>query len=197
MDYMVHGILQARILEWVAFPFSRGIFPTQGSNPCLPYCRWILYQLSHKGSPRIPEWVAYPFSSGFSQPKNWTGFSHIAGGFFTNWAIREAQSCTDAPQTHPAKVHILYVSSPQHFWHRNWFHGRQFFHGPGKGGVVSGWFKHITFIVHFISSLMLALIWQEIPAQPRAWGPPAVYVLTHHKRRHGPWCSVTPLLHSE
>jgi len=24
MDYSVHGILQARILEWVAFPFSRG-----------------------------------------------------------------------------------------------------------------------------------------------------------------------------
>ena len=29
----VHGILQARILEWVAMPSSRGIFPTQGSNP--------------------------------------------------------------------------------------------------------------------------------------------------------------------
>ena len=29
----------------------QGIFPTQGSNPDLPYCRWILYQLSHKGSP--------------------------------------------------------------------------------------------------------------------------------------------------
>ena len=27
----------------------------------LPHCRWILYQLSHKGSPRILEWVAYPF----------------------------------------------------------------------------------------------------------------------------------------
>ena len=27
------------------------IFPTQGSNPDLPHCRWILYQLSHKGSP--------------------------------------------------------------------------------------------------------------------------------------------------
>ena len=25
-----------------------GIFPTQGSNPGLPHCRWILYQLSHK-----------------------------------------------------------------------------------------------------------------------------------------------------
>ena len=35
MDYIVHGILQDRILEWVLFPFSRGIFPTQGSNPGL------------------------------------------------------------------------------------------------------------------------------------------------------------------
>ena len=38
------------------------IFPTQGSNPGLPHCRWILYQLSHMGSPRILEWVSYPFS---------------------------------------------------------------------------------------------------------------------------------------
>ena len=29
----------------------QGIFPTQGSNTGLPHCRWILYQLSHKGSP--------------------------------------------------------------------------------------------------------------------------------------------------
>ena len=47
----LYRILQARILECVAFPFSRGIFLTQGSNPGLPHCRWILYQLSHKGSP--------------------------------------------------------------------------------------------------------------------------------------------------
>ena len=26
----------------------QGIFPTQGSNPCLPHCRWILYHLSHR-----------------------------------------------------------------------------------------------------------------------------------------------------
>ena len=37
----------------------QGIFPTQGSNPGLPHCRWILYHLSHQGSPRILEWVAY------------------------------------------------------------------------------------------------------------------------------------------
>ena len=48
----------------------QGIFPTQGSNPGLPHCRQILYQLSHKGSPRILEWVAYPFSSRSSQPRN-------------------------------------------------------------------------------------------------------------------------------
>ena len=69
----------------------QGIFPTQGSNPDLPHCRWVLYHLSHKGSPRILEWVAYLFSSGSSQPRNWTRVSCIAGGFFTNWAIREAQ----------------------------------------------------------------------------------------------------------
>ena len=44
----------------------QGIFPTQGSNPGLPHCRQILYQLSHKGSPRILGWVTYPFSSGSS-----------------------------------------------------------------------------------------------------------------------------------
>ena len=29
----------------------QGIFPTQGSNPGLPPCRQVLYQLSHQGSP--------------------------------------------------------------------------------------------------------------------------------------------------
>ena len=38
--YTVHGIVQARILEWVAIPFS--IFPTQGSNSGLPHCKQSL-----------------------------------------------------------------------------------------------------------------------------------------------------------
>ena len=67
----------------------QGILPIQGSNPGLPHCSRILYQLSHKGSSRILEWVAYSFSSEFSWPRNQTGISHIAGRFFTNWAIRE------------------------------------------------------------------------------------------------------------
>ena len=48
-DYTAHGILQARILEWGAFPFSRGSF----------------------------------------RPRNQTGVSCVAGGFFTNLDIRE------------------------------------------------------------------------------------------------------------
>ena len=59
MDCKVHGTLQARTLEWVAIPFSRGSFPIQGLNPSLLHCRRILYQLRHQGSPRILEWVAY------------------------------------------------------------------------------------------------------------------------------------------
>ena len=50
----------------------QAIFSTQGSNPGLLHCRQILYQLSHKGSPRILEWVAYPFSSGSSWSRNQT-----------------------------------------------------------------------------------------------------------------------------
>ena len=48
-DCIVHGILQARILGWVAYSFSRGS----------------------------------------SWPRNRTGVSCVAGGFFTSWAIKE------------------------------------------------------------------------------------------------------------
>ena len=43
----VHGIFQARILEWVAISSWVGSFPSQGSNLCLLHCRWILYPLTH------------------------------------------------------------------------------------------------------------------------------------------------------
>ena len=80
----------------------QGIFPTERLNPGLLNCRWILYQLSHQGSPRILEWgrgilgsprildgVAYPFSSRSSWPSNQTRVSYTRGGFFTSWATRE------------------------------------------------------------------------------------------------------------
>ena len=46
-----HGIFQARVLEWTAISFSRGVFPTQGLNPGLPHCGQMHYRLSHQGSP--------------------------------------------------------------------------------------------------------------------------------------------------
>ena len=69
LDYTVYGILQARILEGVAVPFSRGSsqprdqtqvshiaggsiavdLPDPGLEPRLLHCRWILYQLSYQG----------------------------------------------------------------------------------------------------------------------------------------------------
>ena len=56
----VHGMLQAKILEWVAVSYSRGIFLTQGSNLGLLYCRQILYHLSHQGSPFYLFYFIYP-----------------------------------------------------------------------------------------------------------------------------------------
>jgi len=46
----VHGILQARLLKRVAIPFFRGSFWPKLS-PSFLHCRWILYHLSHEGSP--------------------------------------------------------------------------------------------------------------------------------------------------
>ena len=47
----VHGISQARILEWVAISFSRGIFPTQGSNPHLLHWQAGSLPLRHQRRP--------------------------------------------------------------------------------------------------------------------------------------------------
>ena len=47
----VQRILQARIMERVAVSFLQGILPTQGLNPGLLHCRWILYSLSCQGNP--------------------------------------------------------------------------------------------------------------------------------------------------
>ena len=50
----IHRILQARILEWVAYPSSReSSQPRDQSNRGLLHCRWILYHLSYQGSLKI------------------------------------------------------------------------------------------------------------------------------------------------
>ena len=168
----VHGISQARILEWVAMPSSRGSPQPRGQTHVSYIGRQILYHCATWEAPipcilltkkslkflqkaskieavsnyltikqifirytprfnsahkratkikqqdftwvqcvkvaqscltlwdsmdcilqaRILEWVAFPFSRGSPQPRDWTQVSDIAGGFFTSWATKEAQS---------------------------------------------------------------------------------------------------------
>ena len=89
-SWTVHGILQARILEWVAFSFSGGSsqprYWTQVSHIAGGlFISWATREAQEYWS----GWVAYPFSSESSWPRNQTRVSCIAGRFFTNWAIRD------------------------------------------------------------------------------------------------------------
>ena len=47
MAYTVHGILQARILEWVAFPFSKASSPPRDQSQVSRIAGGLFYQLSH------------------------------------------------------------------------------------------------------------------------------------------------------
>ena len=49
--FSFHGMLQARILEWVAIFSCKGSPRPWGSNPGLLHCRWILWPINHWGSP--------------------------------------------------------------------------------------------------------------------------------------------------
>ena len=106
--FSVHGDSPGKNIGVRSLSLLQGIFPTQGLNPGLLNCTWILHCLNHQGSPRILKWVAYPFSRGSSWPRNWTGVSCIAGRFFTSWAAREAQSKPHWPLT--SKVLGAYLS---------------------------------------------------------------------------------------
>ena len=75
VDYTFPGILQARILQWIVCSLLQGFFPTQGSNPGLPRCRWILHQLSHREALYFPDQ-----GSNLSPLRSW---SH------NHWATRE------------------------------------------------------------------------------------------------------------
>ena len=107
----VHWILQARILEWVAMPSSRGSSQPRDqtwvsciAGRCIPIvCLCVSRSVvsdslqPHRLQParllcpwdypgKNIEWVAIPFSRGSSEPRDRTLVSCIAGRFFTVWA---------------------------------------------------------------------------------------------------------------
>ena len=99
IDYTVHGILQTRILGWVAFPFSRGSSQPRDWTQVSWIAGRFFTSWAIRERARILEWVAYPFSRGSSWPRNQTGVSCTAGRFFTNWAIREAAAAAAAAKS--------------------------------------------------------------------------------------------------
>ena len=98
---------QARILEWVAIPFSRGIFPTQGWNPSFSFVscigRRILYRLTEK----TPN---YQFSSVaqslFATP--WTAARQTSLSITNSWSLPKAMSIESVmPSNHIILCHPL------------------------------------------------------------------------------------------
>ena len=86
IDYIVHGILQARILEWVSFPFSRVSSHPRDQTQVLFFTSWATTKPKNieAGTLSLLQWI-FP-----TQEFNWV--SCIAGRFFNNWAIREAHA---------------------------------------------------------------------------------------------------------
>ena len=98
-----HGISQARIPEWAATSFSRGIFPTHGSNlhlQCLLLWQANSLPLNHQGSPLtisvcaqslscvqlfVTPWTVAcqpPLSMEFSSQEYWSGLHFLLQGIF-------------------------------------------------------------------------------------------------------------------
>ena len=83
----VHGILQARVQEWVAMPSSRGSsWPRDWTQVSCIAGRFFTNWATREAPRIILEWIAMPSSRGSSQPRDWTHVSHVEGGFFTSWA---------------------------------------------------------------------------------------------------------------
>ena len=80
----IHGIFQARVLEWVAISFFRKIFLTQASNRGLPHCRHMLYRLSHfrLGSLKIRRLRA---KTPESATINWNAVINLDSGTGRSW----------------------------------------------------------------------------------------------------------------
>ena len=104
------AILQARILEWVAMPTSKG-YSNLGFEPRSPALQVDSLLSKPQRSPRILEWVAYPFFRGTSWPRNRTIVSCLAGRFFTSWANQEASRITPSERNPEA-----WLSDILHIW---------------------------------------------------------------------------------
>ena len=89
VDYTVHGILQARVLELVTFPFSRG-FSQPGIEPRSPALQADSLPDEPQGKPKNTRVGSLSLLQGIFSTQESNGVSFIADRFLTNWALREA-----------------------------------------------------------------------------------------------------------
>ena len=91
LNWTIQSMEFSRPEYWSGYPFPS---PRDHLNPGIksrtPALQADSLSAEPKGKPKNTGVGTYSFSSGSSQPKNWTRVSCISGGFFTNWAIREA-----------------------------------------------------------------------------------------------------------
>ena len=131
---------------------------------------------------RILEWVAFPVSRGFSQPRDQTQVSHIAGEFFTSWGTREnlLQGCNKFQD--PLPIYLLYFSSKTHSrcgWHRQ---------GRSQGSVQGGQKQNQR-------PALLLCLWSlnETTSLLFPWQYPSVHcsIFTIARARKWPKCPLT------
>ena len=137
MDHSVQGILQARILEWVAVPFSRVSSQPRDQIQLSCIAGRFFTSWATRESPLILEWAAYPFSSRSSRPRNWTGLSCISGGFFTSWATRQAQCGRPGFGPWVGKIPGEGIGYPLQY------SGLYSGHENSMDCIVHGWVRHI------------------------------------------------------
>ena len=119
----------------------QGIFPTQGSNPGLPHCGQILYQLSHKGSPHHLK-----LCINFARLKKKNQLTKVCD------VILKVNICVTAHihrQTHKHTYKVRNKRLLSGFWNYRWFVS---FYVFSKVHVIKNSFNLMKANLHFISS---------------------------------------------
>ena len=90
--WTIQSMNSSRPEYWSKEPFpSPGDHPNPGIESRSPTLQADSLPAESLGKPKNSGVGSLSLSRGSSQPRNWTGVFCIAGGFFINWTIREAQ----------------------------------------------------------------------------------------------------------
>ena len=122
-DSSVPGILQARILEWVAMPSSRGYsWPGDQTHVCLRllYCRHLLYPLSYLGILSVKLGGRFSITSDFllSMP-TWKAISDLSCWLLLCTKLMNFKKWSQKLHTFsdPQPIHRLYGSMIYGIWY--------------------------------------------------------------------------------